>query len=291
MEIRNFLKSCALNQFAFHFQPFPRKPWSLGSFPCKFPPLWQALMEKSCKSPRLQNSHFDRFTVPILLNLLNNCKNTTRKSFFSLCLCVWRRFSSSMLNADDDDAMRWCGCAMIGVKKKNRNKKSTQNRQKMGHVWSAFGKNGKQKKNTRNDSRAGVCQRCTDKDGKCCLHSTRSWINILWPWQWTPRSVLPVSARVVNAEAKKNRVGKIIFEITDFHCQGEVASLTTGLVWTCLLSVGSSWNKPQSFVLCKVSEIHRFSEITDSRTWFASETLHCDTLIDNTSLPMPALRL
>lgn len=114
----------------------------------------------------------------------------------------------------------------------------------MGHVWSAFGKNGEAE-----EERWERRQPTVHRQGREMLLAFRSLalaapqdrINILWPWQWnTPehRSVLPVLARATNARAKKLISGWKIFK-NDFHCQGEASSLTTGVAWACLSSKGT----------------------------------------------------
>lgn len=106
--------------------------------------------------------------------------------------------------------VRWYVCAMIkpiGVSYEENTeiKVNTESPKNGSCVKCIREKRGSR----RRTQKQRVCQRCTDKDGKCCLHSACSRcplqerINILWPWQWnTPEH--PVLARATNAEAKKN---------------------------------------------------------------------------------------
>lgn len=179
----------------------------------------------------------------------------------------------------------------------------------MGHVWSALGKNGKQKKNTRNNSRASANGAPTRTETAACI-SLWERINILWPWQWnTPEHPVPFSLfQLVSwmPEAKKHWHWVGNFFETDFHCQGEVLSLTTGVLEHVSCSnKGSeistdfrSWWKLTRIIL--ILENVRTTTFRNRRSahmiclWFAfemSKTLQRDTLIDNTSLSTPALRL
>lgn len=115
----------------------------------------------------------------------------------------------------------------------------------MGHVWSAFGKNGEAEEEHWEQRQPTVHRQ--GRQMLLAFHSLvltapEEWINILWPWQWNtpehPYSVLPVSARATNAEAEKLILGWKIFK-NDFHCQGEASSLTIGVAWTCLSSDGN----------------------------------------------------